>query len=78
MGRQVKLRDPLANVFQNYQAAIASHYYENACDDVPLNQLGSTGGTTRSHPASLSFANRTIHFITPAPRFLANHLARED
>jgi hypothetical protein len=69
MGRQVKHARSLANVLENNQTAIAGHQNENGRDDVPLNELGSTGRTARSHPASLSATNRTSHVVISATIF---------
>ena len=54
----------LTHVLENNQPAIAGHQNENSGDDVPLNELGPTGGTARTHPAGVSAANRTSHSLT--------------
>ena len=68
-GASGETRARLTNVIEDNQPPIAGQQNENGRDDVPLNQLGSTGWTARSRPAGTSAANRTPHVVIPATIF---------
>jgi len=69
MGRKVRVRDRLTNVFEDNQPSIASHQDENHRNDVPLNELGFAGRTARSRPTGTSAANSTFHVVILATSF---------